>query len=77
LPENFSIPETVTAMECTFMNCYKLQNNITINANPATYNKCFANAGSETTEGITISGTSSMLNELVATKSSKGKVTIQ
>lgn len=68
------IPNTVTNMGRTFQYCHKLQGEIIINASPTTYTDCFLNAGKDGT-GIILKGSSTVLNELAATKDI-GKVTV-
>ena len=60
------IPSTVLNMTYTFMDCYMLQGDIQIDASPSSYQRCFMQAG-RTSNGITIYGASSVLDELAET----------
>ena len=63
------IPSGVTILQSTFWNCTNLQGTIEINANPTTYNDCFLGASTEGT-GLVVTGASTMLDTLIATKRS-------
>jgi hypothetical protein len=58
-------------MGSTFYDCTSLTGTITINASPSSYASCFAG----TTQPITLSGSSTVLNELAAT-ATNGNVTV-
>lgn len=68
------IPSSVTYMNSTFSDCTKLQGTIVINANPSYYNSCFRNAATEG-PGLTVTGSSTKLDEIIATKSSNSNIT--
>ncbi len=57
------IPSSVTDMQETFRDCTSLTGNIEINATPTSYDMCFY----DTTQPITLSGTSTKLAKLAAT----------
>ena len=61
-------------MNCTFGLCKKLQGTIEINANPTYYLKLFSGAATEGT-GLVVSGSSTMLDALIATKSTNSNIT--
>ena len=63
------IPSSVTNMDYTFSGCSKLQGNIEINANPTYYTQCFYGAATEGS-GLTVTGSSTLLDEIIATGSS-------
>ena len=58
-----SIPATIDDMAWTFIDCYSLTGEIIINANPTDCDQCFA--GCDMSK-ITLTGTSTMLDELAA-----------
>ena len=58
------IPNSVTKMSCTFDNCTNLTGEIEIDANPSSYTWCFRSVDMSK---ITLTGTSTMLNEIGAT----------
>ena len=66
-----TIPSSVTNMRGTFCNCISLTGTIEINANPTSYDECFA----FTMEPITLRGSSPILAELANT-SYDGNVTV-
>lgn len=61
-------------MWSTFRGCANLQGTIEINANPLEYPGCFENAAINGT-GLTVTGASTMLDTLIATKSTDSKIT--
>lgn len=65
------IPSSVTNMNRTFRDCTSLTGTIEINANPSYFEDCF----NRTYEQITLTGSSTMLNELAAT-SQNGNITV-
>lgn len=62
------ISSEVKILSCTFYNCKSLTGNIVINANPEWYNGCFSGVDL-INQNITLSGTSTMLDEIRATAS--------
>lgn len=68
------IPSSVTNMDYTFAYCTKLQGTIEINANPTSYSRCFSGAATEGT-GLVVTGSSTMLDELIATGGDSSKIT--
>ncbi|MGN1301028.1 MAG: hypothetical protein ACI4U9_00610, partial [Clostridia bacterium] len=69
-----AIPSSVTNMSSTFYGCTKLQGTIEINANPTSYTDCFSSAATEGT-GLVVTGSSTMLDTLIGTKSSNSNIT--
>ena len=69
------IPSSVTNMNSTFYQCYRLTGKLTINANPTSYSDCLNRAATNST--LKLNGTSTMLNEILATKSSNSNITIE
>jgi hypothetical protein len=67
------IPAGVTKMNRLFYNCHRLTGAVTIHANPAEYSNCFY----QTVQPITLSGSSTVLNELAETNATKGNVTVE
>lgn len=78
------IPSSVNNLISTFNACFKLQGNIEINASVQgimdsddndiiDYTYCFGNAATESS-GLIVTGTSSLLNEIIATKSSTSNI---
>ena len=61
------IPQNVTDMTSTFYQCKALTGKIEINANPEKYSKCFGWVDFEK-QGIVLTGSSSVLAEIEATK---------
>lgn len=53
-------------MRYTFYNCTKLQGTIEIKANPTYYYDCFNGAATDGT-GLVVTGSSTMIDELIAT----------
>ena len=62
------IPNSVTKMSSTFENCTSLTGTIEINANPTSYSSCFSGV-KFISQGITLTGSSTMLDTLKATGS--------
>ena len=69
-----TISSSVTGMPQTFYNCIKLQGTIKIDANPTRYDGCFKSAATEGT-GLVVTGESTMLDELIGTKSDNSNIT--
>lgn len=71
------IPASVLSMDSCFEYCMYLTGNLEIDANPESYSDCFKNASwSNFKAKLTLSGTSSLLEELAATKSSNSVIEI-
>ena len=68
------IPNGVTNMEYTFLACTKLQGTIKIDANPTRYDGCFSFAATGGS-GLVVTGSSTKLDEIIATGSSNSKIT--
>lgn len=71
----YPIPSSVTSMHSAFRDCYKLEGDITINADPSVNDFCFLDAGRDGS-GIVLKGSSTKLDALAATKGTYGKVTV-
>lgn len=71
------IPKSVKNLRCTFVNCENITGSIKISAEADNFSDCFLNC--TTYEGchLTLSGTSSILNELLKTKSSNSNIEIE
>ena len=69
------IPSSVTNMNSTFYGCSNLTGTLTINANPTNYYKCLYNAATNST--LKLNGTSTKLNEILATKGIRSNITIE
>lgn len=68
-----TIPNSVTDMTSTFYGCTSLTGTITINANPTNYSSCFYNCAKDESHSITLTGSSTKLNELKATGYNSGQ----
>ena len=68
------IPSGVTDMTFLFDGCSKLQGTIKINANPTNYQHCFDYVATEGS-GLVVTGESTMLDELIGTKSANSNIT--
>ena len=62
-------------MRGTFSGCTKLQGTIEIDANPTGYDECFKNAATADDANLVVSGSSTVLNEIIATKSENSHIT--
>lgn len=71
----YPIPSSVTSMGRAFRYCYKLEGDITINADPSDITSCFKEAGRDGS-GIELKGSSTKLDAMAATKGTDGKVTV-
>ena len=70
------IPSSVTNMIETFTNCTSLTGNLVINANPRyQYKNCLYNASTAAGTNLVVSGTSTLLDEIIATKSENSNIT--
>ena len=70
------IPSSVIRLSYTFANCVNIVGSIKINAEADKFNDCFLNCSTNDGSHLTISGTSSILNELLKTKSSNSNIEI-
>ncbi len=70
------IPSSVTDLSSTFANCVNIVGSIKINSEADKFNDCFLNCSTNDGSHLTISGTSSILNELLKTKSSNSNIEI-
>ena len=69
------IPSSVTDMEYTFFGCTSLTGNLVINANPTGYDSCLSGASTAAGTNLVVSGTSTLLDEIIATKSENSNIT--
>ena len=69
------IPSSVTDMGSTFSGCTSLTGNLVINANPKYYSNCLNNASTAAGTNLVVSGTSTLLDEIIATKSANSNIT--
>ena len=58
-----------------FEGCTKLTGSIIINANPSVYTNCFRYASTASGTNLVVSGSSNVLDEIIATKSSNSNIT--
>lgn len=70
------IPVCVKNLLYTFTNCGNISGSLKINAEATIFNNCFFNCSISTDCHLFLSGTSSVLNELLKTKSSNSNITI-
>ena len=70
-----SIPSTVTDIYGLFDGCSKLTGTIEINANPTDYGLCFRNAATAEGTSLVVTGSSTILDEIIATKSETSNIT--
>lgn len=68
------IPSSVTSMNNTFTGCTKLTGNLIINASPTYYDYCFEYAATADNANLVVSGSSTVLNEIIATKSENSHI---
>ena len=69
------IPSSVKNMLYTFSKCTKLTGNLIINASPTYYDYCFENAATADNANLVVSGSSTVLDEIIATKSTNSHIT--
>ena len=69
------IPSSVTDMKGTFSACASLTGNLVINANPTNYNYCLENTSTAAGTNLVVSGTSTLLDAIIATKSANSNIT--
>ena len=69
------IPSSVTSMDYTFYGCTSLTGNLVINANPTGYGECLSDASTAAGTNLVVSGTSTLLDEIIATKSENSNIT--
>ena len=72
-----TIPDSVIDMYSTFGGCINLTGTLEINANPSFYNDCFYNTATSEGANLVLTGTSTKLQELLATKSYDSNISIQ
>ena len=71
------IPDSVKSMSYAFYCCTSLTGTIEINANPDNYDQCFSGASTSDNANLVLTGSSTMLQELLETKSEHSHITIQ
>ena len=71
------IPSPVTDMGITFSSCSSLTGELVINANPTSFDYCLSGVATNPGTKLYLSGTSTMLNEILATKSSNSNIEIK
>lgn len=69
------IPSNVTEMGSAFSKCTKLTGNLIINASPTGYYNCLNNAATADDANLIVSGLSTVLDEIIATKSDNSHIT--
>ncbi len=69
------IPSNVTEMGSAFSKCTKLTGNLIINASPTGYYNCLNNAATADDANLIVSGSSTVLDEIIATKSDNSHIT--
>ena len=69
------IPSSVTSMAETFCGCTSLTGNLIINASPTSYYRCLTNASTADNANLVVSGSSTVLDEIIATKSADSHIT--
>lgn len=74
---NITIPETANDITNIFNNCKNLQGTIQINANPKNYDACFDNNCATNGTGLTITGSSPILEELKTRYTNNIKIIFQ
>ena len=70
------IPNSVTNMDYTFAGCESLTGNLVINANPTSYTDTFYNCSTNVGTDLLLIGSSTMLETLLATKSSNSNIRV-
>ena len=71
------IPSRVTNMYGTFYSCNSLTGDLVINANPTDIDTCLGGAATNAGCDLKLSGTSTKLNEILATKSSNSHISLK
>lgn len=66
-----TIPSSVTEMYRIFLGCKKIQGTIEINAEPSKYGLTFGEDAASEGTGLVVTGTSSKLDEIIATGDSR------
>lgn len=70
------IPNNVTQMYGTFQGCTNLTGTLEINANPTFYTDCFKNCSTNSGTNLKLTGSSTVLNILILTKSDNSNISI-
>ena len=71
------IPASVVDMYCTFLYCDSLTGDLIINANPTQYISCLYEASTKEGTNLKLSGTSTMLNQILNTKSEDSNISLK
>lgn len=69
------IPSSVKNMSYTFSGCTKLTGNLIINASPTYYVYCFEDAATADNANLVVSGSSTILEKIIETKSTNSHIT--
>lgn len=69
------ILSNVTCIENAFKGCTNLTGNLIINANTTSYNNCLTNAATADDANLIVSGSSTVLDKIIATKSDNSHIT--
>ena len=69
------IPPKVTNMSYTFFGCTNLTGKLIINVNPKDYKNCLGGASTADDANLVVSGSSTVLDEIIATKSDNSHIT--
>ena len=77
LTEAPDIPSSVTNMNETFQGCSSLTGDLVINANPTTFSNCLEYASTNSGCDLKLSGTSTKLSQILATKSSDSHISLK
>ena len=77
LTEAPEIPNSVTNMYITFSGCSSLTGDLVINANPTDYRQCLEDAATNSGCNLKLSGTSTVLSQILATKSSNSNISLK
>ena len=77
LSGTITIPEDVTDINMLFYGCTNMNATVIINANPSDYGNAFWNTATEPDAQVIVKGNSTMLEEIVGTKSSTSNVIIE
>ena len=71
------IPSSVTNMQATFYGCTKLTGDLVINSNPTNYSVCLNGCATDSNCNLKLSGISTILEQLLATKSENSHISLK
>ena len=77
LKEAPQIPKSVTTMQACFVECENLTGIMEINANPSSYYSCFDGTSINENCELILTGSSTMLEEILTTKSDNSNIRIE